>query len=168
MKTLVKFNKKRTICGFTFHAGWFGEFSDRGELVKVYAYPYVNYNSRERLATWNACRIFTRKFDTLMTNWEYREKLPSIVCWHFDNITKYRKRCYIENLRAGYVGGNMEIKNIDINQIIKKYHENMETAERAYKIYEDEMSLNELHVHHYCIGKAHMLYELFNLKEYGL
>lgn len=168
MNTIVKFNKKRTVGGFTFHAGWFGEFTSDGELVKVYAYPYIGYNSRKRSATWNSGKVFTREFGDFVAGWEYWERLPSVVYWHFDNITKYRERCYIENLRAEHVGGNMEIKNMDINQIIKKYHENMETAERAYKMYEDEMSLTEIHVHHYCIGKAHMLYELFNLKEYGL
>lgn len=62
MKTLVKFNKKRTICGFTFHAGWFGEFSDCGELVKVYAYPDVTYNNFERVASWNICKVFIAKY----------------------------------------------------------------------------------------------------------
>lgn len=39
---------------------------------------------------------------------------------------------------------NIDINNIDINQVIKRYNEELNTAERAYRIYNDEMSLIEL------------------------
>lgn len=89
MKTLVKFNKKRNIGGFTFHAGWFGEFSDRGELVKVYAYPDVTYNNFERVAGWNLSKVFYNEDGKFIDTWESRFWIPIEVREHFGNIAKY-------------------------------------------------------------------------------
>lgn len=97
MKTLVKFNKKRTICGFTVCAGWFGEFSARGELVKVYAYPDVHYNNFTQFAYWNTCRVFYKVGCEFVGDWDSWHDVPADVCEHFGNIAEYQERCYIED-----------------------------------------------------------------------
>ena len=101
MKTLVKFNKKRTICGFTFHAGWFGEFSDRGELVKVYAYPNIEFNYFTLFAYWRTCRVFNKvDGNSWVGDWENWKDIPESVCYHFGRMVYYEDMLYMESLTA--------------------------------------------------------------------
>ena len=52
MTKLVKFDERKTVDGFTFHKGWWGEFSPTGELVTAYAYPRVDVNHYDWSYSW--------------------------------------------------------------------------------------------------------------------
>lgn len=101
MKTLVKFNKKRTICGFTFHAGWFGEFSDRGELVKVYAYPWIEFNYFTGFVSWRICWVFNKvESCSWLGDWANFKDVPEAVYNHFNKMADYEDMLYIEGRTA--------------------------------------------------------------------
>ena len=97
MTKIVKFNKRRTVGGFTFHAGWFGEFSDCGELVKVYGYPWIEFDYWTQSTTWNNYRVFYKVGSDFEGDWERWEEAPEAVHKHFWNIAEYQERCYIED-----------------------------------------------------------------------
>ena len=97
---LVKFNKRRTVGGFTFHAGWFGCFATSGELVKVYAYPWVEFDNWDDSMFVRDYRVFYKVGGEFIPDWESWDIAPEVVTEHF---WKVAKRQEIERLESFYL-----------------------------------------------------------------
>ena len=88
MTKLVKFEKQEVVDGFTFHKGWWGEFSPTGELVTVYAYPRVEVNEYDWSYSWKFAKIFYPMDGGFVGDLELGYKIPSDVIRDFDVVAK--------------------------------------------------------------------------------
>lgn len=88
MNKLVKFEKRENVNGFTFHDGWWGEFSPTGELVTVYAYPFVGVNTWDWTYSWTHARIFYPFDGGFVGDLEIRCNLPVEVIKDFDVVAE--------------------------------------------------------------------------------
>lgn len=88
MNKLVKFEERKVVDGFTFHRGWWGEFSPTGELVKCYAYPRVEINEYDWSYSWKQCEIFYLFDGGFVVDVELRCKIPHEVMVDFDKVAK--------------------------------------------------------------------------------
>ena len=86
MTKLVKFDERKTVDGFTFQKGWWGEFSPTGELVMVYMYPMVEVNNYDWSYNWKHCRIFYPFDGGFVGDLERLDKLPAEVIRDFDVV----------------------------------------------------------------------------------
>lgn len=88
MNTLKKYNETKTEQGFTFHNGWWGEFSPTGELVTAYAYPRVEINEYDWSYDWKQCKIFYPFDGGFVGDLELDYKIPHEVKVDFDEVAK--------------------------------------------------------------------------------
>lgn len=88
MNKLVKFEERQVVDGFTFHKGWWGEFSPTGELVTVYAYPRVEVNEYDWSYSWKFAKIFYRFDGGFVGDLERLEKLPDLVVADFCDVAE--------------------------------------------------------------------------------
>lgn len=88
MNKLVKFEEPKVVDGFTFHKGWWGEFSPTGELVMVYAYPRVDVNHYDWSYSWRFAKIFYPFDGGFVGDLELRYKLPAEVIGDFDVVAE--------------------------------------------------------------------------------
>lgn len=88
MTKLVKFEKQEVVDGFTFHKGWWGEFSPTGELVTVYAYPRVDVNYSDWSYNWKQCKIFYPFDGGFVGDLELWYKLPVEVVADFNVVAE--------------------------------------------------------------------------------
>lgn len=88
MTKLVKFNERQIVDGFTFHKGWWGEFSPTGELVTVYAYPRVEVNHYDWSYSWKFAKIFYPFDGGFVQDLERFDKLPNEVIGDFDVVAE--------------------------------------------------------------------------------
>lgn len=88
MTKLVKFNERQIVDGFTFHKGWWGEFSPTGELVMVYAYPRVEVNHYDWSYSWKLAKIFYPFDGGFVQDLERFDKLPNEVIGDFDVVAE--------------------------------------------------------------------------------
>lgn len=88
MTKLVKFNERQIVDGFTFHKGWWGEFSPTGELVMVYAYPRVEVNHYDWSYSWKFAKIFYPFDGGFVQDLERFDKLPNEVIGDFDVVAE--------------------------------------------------------------------------------
>ena len=100
MNKLVQYKERTVEQGFTFHDGWWGEFSPTGELVMVYAYPIVDIKEYDWSYEWKQCRIFYPFDGVFVGDLELRYKLPVEVIGDFDEVAKQvmleRKKVFYE------------------------------------------------------------------------
>jgi hypothetical protein len=85
---LVKFEEPKVVDGFTFHEGWWGEFSPTGELVMVYAYPRVEVNNYDWSYSWKFAKIFYPMDGGFVGDLELGYKLPAEVMGDFDVVAE--------------------------------------------------------------------------------
>lgn len=83
MNKLVQYKERTVEQGFTFHDGWWGEFSPTGELVMVYAYPMVNVNNWDWSYNWKECRLFYPVDGGFAGDLLHIDDVPNEVAWHF-------------------------------------------------------------------------------------
>ena len=83
MTKLVKFDERKTVDGFTFQKGWWGEFSPTGELLMVYAYPFTQINNWDWTYSWSTCRIFYPFDGGFVGEILHIDDVPDEVAWHF-------------------------------------------------------------------------------------
>ena len=88
MTKLVKFDERKTVDGFTFHKGWWGEFSPTGELVTAYAYPRVEVNEYDWSYSWKFAKIFYPMDGGFVGDLELWYKLPTEVVADFELVSK--------------------------------------------------------------------------------
>lgn len=88
MNTLKKYNETKTEQGFTFHYGWWGEFSPTGELVMVYAYPFTQINNWDWGYKWSTCRIFYPFDGSFVGDILHIDDVPDEVAWHFWDVAE--------------------------------------------------------------------------------
>lgn len=88
MNTLKKYNERTTEQGFTFHNGWWGEFSPTGELVMVYAYPRVEVNTYDWSYSWRFATVFYPFDGGFVGDLERLEKLPDVVIGNFCEVAE--------------------------------------------------------------------------------
>ena len=88
MTKLVKFDERKTVDGFTFHKGWWGEFSPTGELVTAYAYPRVDVNHYDWSYSWRFAKIFYPFDGGFVGDLERLEKLPDLVVADFCDVAE--------------------------------------------------------------------------------
>ena len=88
MNKLVKFDEPKVVDGFTFHRGWWGEFSPTGELVTVYAYPRVEVNNYDWSYSWKFAKIFYPMDGGFVGDLELGYKLPAEVMGDFDVVAE--------------------------------------------------------------------------------
>lgn len=88
MNKLVKFEERKVVDGFTFHKGWWGEFSPTGELVTVYAYPRVEVNEYDWSYSWKFAKIFYPMDGGFVGDLERLEKLPDLVVADFCDVAE--------------------------------------------------------------------------------
>lgn len=88
MNKLVKFEERKVVDGFTFHRGWWGEFSPTGELVTVYAYPRVEVNNYDWSYSWKFAKIFYPMDGGFVGDLELGYKLPAEVMGDFDVVAE--------------------------------------------------------------------------------
>ena len=88
MTKLVKFNERQIVDGFTFHKGWWGEFSPTGELVTAYAYPRVEVNHYDWSYSWKFAKIFYPFDGGFVQDLERFDKLPNEVIGDFDVVAE--------------------------------------------------------------------------------
>lgn len=97
---LIKYEERTVEQGFTFHAGWWGEFSPTGELVKCYAYPRVEINEYDWSYSWKQCEIFYPFDGGFAGDLELGYKIPHEVMVDFDEVAKQvmleRKKVFFE------------------------------------------------------------------------
>ena len=100
MNKLVKFEKREVVDGFTFHDGWWGEFSPTGELVTAYAYPVVDVNEYDWSYNWHMCKIFYPMDGGFVGDLELGYKIPHEVMGDFDEVAEQdmleRKQVFYE------------------------------------------------------------------------
>lgn len=100
MNKLVKFDEPKVVDGFTFHRGWWGEFSPTGELVTVYAYPRVEINEYDWSYSWKFAQIFYPMDGGFVGDLERLEKLPDLVIADFCDVAEQvmleRKEVFFE------------------------------------------------------------------------
>lgn len=88
MNKLVKFEERKVVDGFTFHRGWWGEFSPTGELVTVYAYPRVEVNNYDWSYSWKFAKIFYPFDGGFVQDLERFDKFPNEVIGDFDVVAE--------------------------------------------------------------------------------
>lgn len=88
MNKLVKFDEPKVVDGFTFHRGWWGEFSHTGELVTAYAYPRVEVNECDWSYSWKFAKIFYPMDGGFVGDLELGYKLPAEVMGDFDVVAE--------------------------------------------------------------------------------
>lgn len=85
---LVKYEERTVEQGFTFHNGWWGEFSPTGELVMVYAYPFTQINNWDWGYKWSTCRIFYPFDGSFVGDILHIDDVPDEVAWHFWDVAE--------------------------------------------------------------------------------
>ena len=88
MTKLVKFDERKTVDGFTFQKGWWGEFSPTGELVTAYAFPRVEINEYDWSYSWKFAKIFYPMDGGFVGDLELGYKIPHEVKVDFDEVAK--------------------------------------------------------------------------------
>lgn len=88
MNKLVQYKERTVEQGFTFHEGWWGEFSPTGELLMVYAYPFTQINNWDWTYRWSACRIFYPFDGGFVPENLHIDDVPDEVAWHFWDVAE--------------------------------------------------------------------------------
>ena len=88
MNKLVQYKERTVEQGFTFHEGWWGEFSPTGELVTAYAYPRVEVNEYDWSYSWKFAKIFYPMDGGFVGDLEHWYKLPTEVVADFELVSK--------------------------------------------------------------------------------
>lgn len=88
MNKLVQYKERTVEQGFTFHDGWWGEFSPTGELVTAYAFPRVEINEYDWSYNWKQCEIFYPFDGGFVGDLELGYKLPTEVMGDFDVVAE--------------------------------------------------------------------------------
>lgn len=105
MNELIKYTEITTEQGFTFQKGWWGEFSSTGELVKVYAYPFVNIDNRNWAYSWRFARIFYPFDGGYVGDLELLENMPDKVVGDFVKVAEQEMFAQREYLEKEYING---------------------------------------------------------------
>ena len=85
---LIKYEERTTEQGFTFHDGWWGEFSPTGELVTAYLYPAVEVNHYDWSYSWKFAKIAYPFDGGFVMDLELSYKLPVEVIADFDVVAE--------------------------------------------------------------------------------
>ena len=88
MNKLIKFDEPKVVDGFTFHRGWWGEFSPTGELVTAYAYPRVEVNEYDWSYNWKQCKFFSPMDGGFVGDLELGYKIPHEIMCDFDEVAE--------------------------------------------------------------------------------
>ena len=88
MNKLVQYKERTVEQGFTFHDGWWGEFSPTGELVMVYAYPFTQINNWDWGYKWSTYRIFYPFDGSFVGDILHIDDVPDEVAWHFWDVAE--------------------------------------------------------------------------------
>ena len=88
MTKLVKFDERKTVDGFTFQKGWWGEFSPTGELVTAYAYPFVSFNFSNWSYWWTTCKAFYPFDGGFVGDIFDMDQIPEEVQKDFDKVAE--------------------------------------------------------------------------------
>lgn len=105
MNKLIKYEEVTTEQGFTFQKGWWGEFSPTGELVKVYAYPFVDIDHYNWAYSWKFARIFYPFDDGYVGDLERIEKMPDKVVGDFVSVAEQEMLDQREDMEMEGVSG---------------------------------------------------------------